>query len=151
MNTIRDSVDKAIAISYESWVESHIGGIFAPLFRRVRVQKGLFSVPNLTFLDILDDAEENGIITEEQYLEVQNLDLVLTGRRKSDGAEVYIAAEVSITIGGSDIARAAERAAILSAAIGQPVEAVVIGSQIDDARAALAADNNVAVFLSPED
>ena len=40
---------------------------------------------------------------------------------------------------------------MLAAAVGLPVEPVVIGSQIDDARTALAVTNNVAVILAPDE
>lgn len=151
MNFVMGRLDNAVGFNYEAKVAKSIGGVVGSSFRRVRVQKGATAVPNPDFLDLLDDAEEEGIISTEQHLQVHQLDLILTGRRKSDGAEVYIAAEISITIGDSDITRAAERAAILGTTLSQPVVPVVIGANVDDARTALATANNVALFLSPDD
>lgn len=151
MNLVKGKLDNAVGANYELKVTKSIGGVIGSSYRRVRVLQGLPSGPTPEFIDIIEEAVDDGVITEEQHLQIQQLDLVMTGRRKADGAEVYIAGEVSITVGENDIIRAAQRAAMLSAAVGQPVEPVVIASQIDDARTALAAANNVAVFLAPED
>lgn len=150
-NFVRGRLDNAVGAYYEWKVIRGIGGAVGSSFRRVRVLKGLLTGPDREFMDLVEDAEDNGVITDEQYLQVQELDVVLIGRRKADGTQTYIAGEISITIGDSDITRAAERAAILSRVIGQPVEPVVIGSNVDDARTALAATNGVAVFLVSDD
>ncbi len=151
MNLVKGKLDNAVGTNYELKVTKSIGGVIGTSYRRVRVLQGLPSGPSPEFMDLVADAEDDGVITDDQLLQIQQLDLVMTGRRKTDGAEVYIAGEVSITVGENDITRAAQRAAMLSAAVGQPVEPVVIATQIDDARMALAATNNVAVFLVPED
>ena len=151
MNLVKGKLDNAVGANYELKVTKSIGGVIGTSYRRVRVLQGLPSGPSPEFMDLVADAEDDGVITDEQCLQIQQLDLVMTGRRKSDGAEVYIAGEVSITVGENDITRAAQRAVMLSAAVGQPVEPVVIATQIDEARTALAAANNVAVFLVPED
>ena len=151
MNLVKGRLDNAVGSNYEWKVTKSIGAVIGSSYRRVRVLKGLPSGPSPEFMDLVADAEDDGLITDEQYLQIQQLDLVMTGRRKTDRAEVYIAGEVSITVGESDIIRAAQWAAMLSAAVGQPVEPVVIATQIDEARTALAAANNVAVFLAPED
>ncbi len=151
LNFARGRLDNAVGAYYEWKVARSIGGVVGSSFRRVRLLKGNFFGPDPDFMDMVEDAEENGVITDEQYLQIQQLDLILTGRRKTDGSQVYIAGEISITIGDSDITRAAQRAEMLAAAVGQPVEPVVIGASIDDARTALAATNNVAVFLAPDE
>ncbi|MSQ23295.1 MAG: hypothetical protein EXR58_01900 [Chloroflexi bacterium] len=56
-------------------------------------------------------------------------DLVLTGRRRGDNAEVYLVAEVSVGVGISNVRRASERASIL-ARLGRPTLAVVAGERI---------------------
>ena len=151
MNIVKGRLDNAIGKNYEFEVQKSIGGVVGSQLRRVRVLKGLPSGPSLEFMDLLDDAEENGVITAEQYMQIQVLDLVLTGRRKTDNAYTYVAAEVSITVGNSDIVRAARRAEILSAVVGQPVTPAVIGAYIDATRTTLANASNVAIFLKPDD
>ena len=64
---------------------------------------------------------------------------------------MHVAAEISITIGNIDITRAAHRAGILELVIGQPVMPAVIGTHIDEDRAALANANSVAVILRAND
>ena len=151
LNNIEGKLDNALGSNYELKVLKSIGAVVGSSFRRVKVQKGLSVSPNPEFMEMLEDAEDRGVITEEQYIQIQRSDLILTGRRKSDGADVYIAAEISITLGDSDITRAAQRAEILASVVGQPSMSAVIGAYADDARAALAAANNVGVFLSPDD
>ena len=151
MNIVKGRLDNAVGSNYELKVAKSIGGVVGSSFGRVRLLKGNSLGPDPDFMDIVEDAAENGAITDEQYLQIQQLDVILLGRRKTDGSQVYIAGEISITIGDSDINRAAERTEMLAAAVGLPVEPVVIGSHIDDARAALAAAKNVSVFLAPDE
>ena len=151
LNNIEGKLDNALGSNYELKVLKSIGAVVGSSFRRVKVQKGLSVSPNPEFMEMLEDAEDRGVITEEQYIQIQRSDLILTGRRKSDGADVYIAAEISITLGDSDITRAAQRAEILAAAVGQQSMSAVIGAYADDARTALATANNVAVFLAPDE
>ena len=102
-------------------------------------------------MDMIEDAEDAGVITGEQYNDILQLDIIFSCRRRPDNVDAHVAGEVSITIGDSDVVRAARRAPLLSAAIGQPVIPAVIGANIDDARAALAAANNVSVVLIPDE
>ena len=151
MNFVKGRLYNAVGAYFEYKVINKIGGVVGLSYRRIKVEQGLWTGPNHQFTDMIEDAEDDGIITEEQYLQIRRLDLVLTGRRKSDGAEVYIAAEVSETIDDSDITCAAEGAESLAVAVGQPTIPAVIGLHIDDARRALASTNNVSVFLYPDD
>ena len=151
LGNIEGKLDNALGSNYEMKVIKSIGAVVGSSFRRVRVQKGLSVSPTPEFMGMLEDAEDSGVITEEQYIEIQRSDVILTGRRKSDGADVYIAAEISITLSDSDITRAVQRAEILAAIVGQPSIPAVIGAYADGARTALAAANNVGVFLSPEE
>ena len=57
-------------------------------------------------------------------------DLIMRARRKSDGAEVWVAAEASGTIDESDVSRAAESAVALGAVFGEDASAVVVGHRI---------------------
>lgn len=149
LNRIDGRIDNALGSNYEITVLKGITGLAGRLVRKVRVLQGFISGPALEFLDLVDEAEDAGLITEEQHNQVTDLDLVLRGRRKADDAEVYLAAEISITVGDSDILRAAERAAILASFLDHPVIPAVIGANIDDARIDLAAANGVVVLLTP--
>lgn len=56
-------------------------------------------------------------------------DVVMAGRRRDDGAEVYLVTEVSPGVGVGDVTRARVRANILEK-LGRPAVAVVAGRRI---------------------
>ena len=78
------------------------------------------------------NAARRGLITREQGDELLWADVVVSGARESDQSPIHAVAEISITIGESDIIRAAERAATLSAVMSEPAMGVVIGSRISE-------------------
>ena len=77
-------------------------------------------------------AVRRGLIDRERGDELLLADAVVSGTRESDGSPVHIVAEISITIGETDVTRAAERAETLSAVMGEPAMGVVIGGGISD-------------------
>ena len=83
-----------------------------------------------TFIDAVEEAAESGLITDEQEMRLRLTDLVFHARRKSDGARVWFAAEVSGAVGARDIDRASESAAVLRTVFGEHAEAVVMGHRI---------------------
>ncbi len=87
--------------------------------------------------DLLDDAVQEGRLTEGDRDEVLQADLVLTGRRREDQADLYLLIEVSAGIGLQDVRSAADRADILGK-LGPPVVPVVAGHWIDPEAAAFA-------------
>lgn len=62
----------------------------------------------------LDEAVLQGQLTEAEADAVLQADVVVRGRRREDGTEVYLVVEVSWGIGLSDVQRASERAALLA-------------------------------------
>ena len=138
---------------YELKIEKNIGSIAGRHLqvRRVNVLKGAWTALAPGLMDLIEQSEDDGIITGEQSYELGLTDLIFDGRHKGDASTLHVAAEISITIGDIDITRATERASILRAVINQPVLPAVIGSRIDDTRAATAAANNVTVILMPDD
>ena len=113
---------------------------FSRLARRLRV------LESGTLADLLDDAVAEGRLTEPERQAVLDADLVLAGRRRDDGAEVYLLAEISAGIGPHDVERAAERAATLEK-LGRPVVSLVAGRQINAEAAALAGERGVVHVL----
>ena len=77
-------------------------------------------------------AARRGLITRERGDELLLADAVVSGTRESDGSPVHAVAEISITIGETDVTRAAERAATLSAVMGEPAMGAVIGGGVSD-------------------
>ena len=117
---------------------------------RVRILKSHLIPENAVLHDLMDDAQEQGVITREEQEEFDNIDLVLRGR-SIDQSTVYVAVEVSITAGDSDINRAADRSGILRRASGETTLAAVVSANWDSARQQLAEERGVAVVAKPEE
>ena len=117
---IEGKVDNGLGPMYEMKVEkniySHAGQQLG--LRSTRVLLGILNgrVPELA--ELAEQAIENGVITWEQNDDLWLSDLIFTGRARTDGTVMHIAAEVSVTVGDHDIERAAERAKSLSLIIG---------------------------------
>ena len=152
MGQVKGQLGNALGINYEFKIEKNIASIAGRHLqvRRTNVLKGAWTALTPDLMDLIEQAEDDGIITGDQSYELGLTDLIFDGRRRDDASVLHVAAEVSITIGDIDITRATERADILRAVINQPVVPAVIGSRIDDARAAMAAANNVTLILMPD-
>jgi hypothetical protein len=92
--------------------------------------------------DLLDDAIDEGHLSQDERGAIMLVDLVMTGRRRTDGQDVYLLAEISVGVGPHDVERAAERAELL-AKLGKPVIPFVAGDSINEAAAALAHERGV--------
>ena len=89
---------------------------------------------------LLDSGVERGIITEDDWEEVRLADVVVRGRRRDDGTEVFLVVEVSWGVGLYDLERAVRRAGILGRLVA-PVLPVVAGRGVTaDARSQCDAD-----------
>lgn len=93
---------------------------FSRLVRRAHVLSGD------ELISLLDEAVAGGQLSEEESDEILQADVVVRGRRREDGAEVYLVVEVSWGVGISDVQRASQRAALLSRT-GTPTLPVVAG------------------------
>jgi len=78
---------------------------------------------------LLEDAETRGLLSAAESEEVTLADLVIQGRQRSTGTEVYVVTEVSWDVGIEDVQRAAERAALL-AKTGRRTLAAVAGEWV---------------------
>ena len=107
----------------ESQYRERAGAYFSPLARRLQV------LDPGRLADRLDDAVDAGQLTASERTDVLQADIVLSGLRRDDRAEVYLVVEVSTGIGPHDVERAARRARLL-ARLGQPVVPVVAGEWI---------------------
>ncbi len=109
---------------------------FARLIRRTRA----LTVEELASL--LDEAVARGALSEAEAEDVTWADLVVQGRRREDGAEVYLVVEISWGVGPQDVERAARRAVLLTR-VGVPVLPVVAGKTIIDEAIRLAQTTQV--------
>lgn len=98
--------------------------------------------------DLLEDAVDAGQLTREERDDALSADLVLSGRRREDGAEAYFVVEASIGVGTSDVGRAKSRAAVL-AKLGRPAVPVVAGAVIDELARQMAEGSGVVQLVNP--
>ena len=116
---------------------------------RVRIVQSRIVARSPEFQDAIDDAEEQGLITEDQGYHLGLTDVIISGRRRSDRQPVHVAIEVSRTIGDNDITRARERAQSLSAVQETPAISVVVGGIIGESQQELADGLGVFTVILP--
>ncbi|HEV8715581.1 MAG TPA: hypothetical protein VGX03_22485 [Candidatus Binatia bacterium] len=80
-------------------------------------------------ISLFEDARERGLLSEAEVDQITLVDLVVRGKRKEDGTEVYLVVEVSWGVGPADVERAAQRASLL-AKVGTPTIPVVAGEWV---------------------
>ena len=93
---------------------------FAPMVRHAHVLSAD------EWVAMVEGALDQRQISEQEADSLLETDAVVRGRRREDGAEVYLVVEVSWGVGISDVQRAAERAATL-VRIGETAIPVVAG------------------------
>ena len=93
------------------------------------------------------DAEMRGLITREQGDGLFRADAVISGIDGADRSPLHAVAEISVTIGQTDVERAKERAATLAAVMGEPAKGLVIGDSISEPDRRRAERSEVAVEL----
>ena len=101
------------------------------------------------FQGLINDAEDQSVITEEQGDHLERADVILSARRRDDRQAVHAVAEVSINIADYDITRARERADTLAAIMGTPALALTVGGNIEPAQQELADSLGVATIITP--
>jgi len=113
---------------------------FAKILRRAR----LLSDPEL--MELLDSEKAREVLSEEEREDLLLADLILWGRRKSDGAEVYLVGEVSWVVDCGDVERARRRADLLGR-LGVTAIPVVAGRTLTEEADQLAREKKVLRFL----
>jgi hypothetical protein len=121
----------------------------SPIARRLRV------IEFGPLADLLDEGVDDGRLTEADRDAIMRTDIVMSGRRRRDGQDVYLVVEISGGIGTHDVERAMERAALLRK-LGRPVVPIVAGRWINDEAAILAHERGVwsalgGLLTSPND
>ena len=80
-------------------------------------------------LDIIDDADTDGIPTNE-LTSFENADIIIEATDRDDGGSLYIALEASYTGNWRDVDRATRNAGYLTRFTGRPAHAVVAAQRI---------------------
>ena len=125
VRTLVDDVGELKGDALENRYRNRVFAYFGRLLRRAHV----LSPDELTSL--LEEAVDSGALSEAEADEVALVDLVVRGRRREDGTQVYLAVEVSWSVNLNDVERAIRRANLL-AKIGTPTMPVVAGRRATD-------------------
>lgn len=120
---LQDDVASLKGDNFERKVRERAPSYFGRILRRIK------TIDYDTLGNILDDAIDKGLITEDEKMELLRIDGVLKGKRPKDGQEMWLVFEASCVVNKEDVERAKRRAVILKRAIGKPVVAVVIGEK----------------------
>ncbi len=152
VSQLKGDVGNIKGATYEQKVVSNIATYLRhPLgILRVRVLKALGVSDNTAFYDALDAAEGRGLITSRERTEAGSTDIVVRGRRDSEPSTLFVAVEVSVTAGDSDINRARERADILHRATEETAYPAVVCAHADEGRRSLAIERNVTLVVVSE-
>ena len=117
--------------------------------RNARVVHSLNNFDNPHLSNLLEQATDTGVISDDEADDLARTDLILLGQN-ADGESTYVVAEVSITVDDSDVDRAARRARALQTTSGVASQAAVIGTAISDANRQRADDDGVAYIAVAE-
>ena len=90
----------------------------------------LRSIRREDLADVLDDALDEGKITQKERDDALNADIAIKALSKQTGNNVYLAVEVSVTADRHDVERALQRAATLEKIFGDQGIGVVIARTI---------------------
>jgi len=139
-NRMATELDELRGEALELRYRAKAGSYFSRLARRLRV------LDPGALADQLDDAVLAGQLEDAERDAILEADIVLTGKRRQDQADVYIVVEVSTTIDPHDAERAADRAALLER-LGRPVIPAVAGAALTAEGARRARERGVWQFL----
>lgn len=104
-------------------------------------------VDQVVLLAKVRGALSSGALERSDVEDLLLADAVLLAERDSDGSDTYLVCEVSSRLHTDDIARASRRASVAARLDGTPAAAVAAGASIDEAAAALAEREGVAVVI----
>ena len=152
VNRLTGRVDNAVGSNYESRVEKVFLGIAKQRLglSRARVLAGGRTGFSAELGDLLEDATDQGRITVDEFVDLNQIDFVSACRRDSDQTQVYFAAEISITASDSDIERVVRRSELLAKVTGRDVVPGIVSANVDAERQDLAQQQGVSVLAIAE-
>ena len=150
ISTMRGTLNRLDGTDYERTAARRIrrsGGRRLGLTRPVIVQSR--TLPESDIIpSLLDNAIDDGLISEEQADEVDYADIIARGQ-DTNGVLTYVVVEVSITVAPHDVTRARARADLLAQATGAPVLAAAVGTEITDDASSAAQQSRVTYIPIP--
>ena len=118
--------------------------------RRAQMMQSPVQDTRSELFEPVENAFDDGIITDPQENRISETDLILRAQRKDDRAVVWVAVEVSNDIGQRDIDRVRQSADALSVVFQRDAMAVVAGYRIHPRDQARADDADVHTLLVGE-
>lgn len=140
---ILDRLGRLEGRDFEHSYYFHAGAWFGKWLRKPQIVNG----PDA--LDAVDEAAENGTITEDDLEALRSLDMLVQGVAKKPtglSGEIVLAVEISLTVDEHDVEWAAQRAAILRR-VGYQAAGFVGGETATRGATALAERENVIIDL----
>ncbi len=110
--------------NFERKVRERAHAYFGRFFLKVKV------IPGETWLEVLDEAVSQGIITWEERNYALDLDVLIRCRKKEEPRELLLAVEASVSAYEKDAERALKRAEIFSKVFQMETIPVVIAQEI---------------------
>ena len=150
ISTMRGTLNRLDGTDYERTAARRIrrsGGRRLGLTRPVIVQSRTLP-ENDIIPSLLDNAIDDGLISEEQADEVDYADIIARGQ-DANGVLTYVVVEVSITVAPHDVTRARARADLLAQATGAPVLAAAVGTEITNDASSAAQQSRVTYIPIP--
>jgi predicted nuclease with TOPRIM domain len=98
---------------------------------------------DIEIANLLDDAEELGVITESEANYIRRSDAIITGRSKSTGEMLYLTVEASVVLDSHDAQRAVQRAKLLNKIPNVNAVGVIAGDKVDPKSADAIRNENV--------
>ncbi|PMP97422.1 MAG: hypothetical protein C0169_03065, partial [Thermodesulfobacterium geofontis] len=126
VNYLKGEFGRIKGREFERTIRERYYAYFGKLLRKSKL------IPFEEIIPLLDSAEDEKLITEEQRFSVLQLDLIVKGEIKVTKKEVYLAVEISYSLQEDDIEKAIERAGILAHIFKKEVIPVVVAVEIKE-------------------
>jgi len=123
---LKDDVSALKGSDFERQVRERAPSYFGRLIRKCRV------VLPERVADVLEEAVERGVISDEEMEDALNVDLVVEGILKSNKENVLLVCEISYTADTTDVERAKKRAGIIGKGFNIKSIPVVIGKEVTE-------------------
>ena len=126
VNYLKGEFGRIKGREFERTIRERYYAYFGKLLRKSKL------IPFEEIIPLLDSAEDEKLITEEQRFSVLQLDLIVKGKIKVTKKEVYLAVEISYSLQEDDIEKAIEGAGILAHIFKKEVIPVVVAVEIKE-------------------
>lgn len=121
---LKGEFGRFIGRDFERTIREKFYAYFGRLLRKARRFEEKELIP------LLETAEEKGLISEEDYISLLELDLIVEGEIKTTKKPVVLAVEISYSVYEEDLERAIRRANLLAGLLRKEVIPAVVGVEV---------------------